>query len=279
MHLLAVCVVALVFGFVGSMPLAGPIAVMTISRAARGRYGEALRVGLGAAVAEGLYAALAFWGFTHLLGRSALVVPLSSAATALVLLPLGVRFMFWRADEERDHRESKAGTALLGFSVSALNPTLFVSWSAAVAFLYGALLQNPSEGDAIPFGLCAATGIASWFLVLVGLLRRFEGKFGRGMLGWAVRALGLALFGIGVWSSVRLVAWLVHRREASHSVPAPAVEEGSAPLRPLTCNPASSWSWRSPSRAGHWTDTARTGPRCRTPDRPSGPTSCCTGRG
>ena len=75
MRLIAICVMALVFGFVGSMPLAGPIAILAVARATRGRYGEALRVGLGAAVAEGIYAGIAFWGFTTFLARHAIVVP------------------------------------------------------------------------------------------------------------------------------------------------------------------------------------------------------------
>ncbi|MBV9945952.1 MAG: LysE family transporter [Myxococcales bacterium] len=248
MRLLAVCVLALLLGFVGSMPLAGPIAVMAISRAASGRYGEAIRVALGAAAAEGLYAGAAFWGFTHLLARSPLVVPLSRGATALVLVPLGVRFMFWRPAERGDHRESKAGTALLGFSISALNPTLFVTWSAAVAFLYAAPIPLPTEEDTIPFGVSAAVGIGSWFVLLVALLRRYEGKLRRDVLSWTVRALGLVLLGIGVWSGIRLAAWLVHRPDRS-TAGLPARRAGD--VLALTCSPAlGASSYRSCSRGG-----------------------------
>ena len=110
MRLLAVCVMALLFGFVGSMPLAGPIAILVLSRATQGRFGEALRIGLGAAVAEGLYAGLAFWGFTTFLARHAIVVPISHGVTAVVLLALGVRFMFWSADAGQGKPRSGAGT-------------------------------------------------------------------------------------------------------------------------------------------------------------------------
>src|ERR1700678_1643392 len=110
MRLLAVCVMALLFGFVGSMPLAGPIAILVISRATQGRFGEALRVGLGAAVAEALYAGLAFWGFTAFLARHAVVVPISHGVTAAVLLALGIRFMFWRAEAAQGEPKSGAGT-------------------------------------------------------------------------------------------------------------------------------------------------------------------------
>jgi hypothetical protein len=48
----AVSVVAFVFAFVGSLPLAGPIALLVVSNGAGGHYKEALRIALGAAVAD-----------------------------------------------------------------------------------------------------------------------------------------------------------------------------------------------------------------------------------
>src|SRR5258708_35133257 len=95
MPLLAVCLIAVAFGFVGSMPLAGPIAILTVSRAAHGKFGEALRVALGGAAAEAIYAGGAFWGFTTFLARHAVVVPVSQGATSLVLMGLGIRFVYW----------------------------------------------------------------------------------------------------------------------------------------------------------------------------------------
>jgi threonine/homoserine/homoserine lactone efflux protein len=205
MKLIAICVVALVFGFMGSMPLAGPIAIMAVARASRGKYGEAMRIGLGAAVAEGLYAGFAFWGFTTFLARHAVVVPVSQAVTALVLTAIGVRFTFWKPAPHRDTRENKAGTALLGFSVSALNPTLLLTWSAAVAALYARGLQEPSPAYAIPFGLCAAAGIGGWFVVLSALFKRFGGKLPEAGITWVIRFMGMFLVFLAVWSAVKLV--------------------------------------------------------------------------
>ena len=55
MSFVAVSLVALVFSFVGSLPLAGPIALLVVSNGVRGRYKEALRIAIGAALAEGIY--------------------------------------------------------------------------------------------------------------------------------------------------------------------------------------------------------------------------------
>jgi threonine/homoserine/homoserine lactone efflux protein len=209
MRLIAICIVALVFGFVGSMPLAGPIAIMAVARASRRRYGEALRIGLGAAGAEGIYAGLAFWGFTTFLARHAIVVPISHATTALVLTPVGVRFAFWRPSEGSEGpQENKAGTALLGFSVSAINPTLLLTWSAAVAALYSRGLKDPPPAYAIPFGLCAAAGIGGWFVTLVALFKRYGGKLPSAALTWVVRSMGLVLVVLGVWSGIKLARFI-----------------------------------------------------------------------
>jgi len=211
-HLLANCAVALAFGYLGSVPLAGPIAVMVLSRAAAGKFGEGLRIGLGAAVAEGLYAGMAFWSFAALLGRSTLLVPLARGATALVLMPLGVRFVFWRSKEDGDRRRGRAGTSLLGFSISALNPTLFLTWSAAVGVVLSRQPRPLWEWDAIPFGLSAGAGVALWFLTLVLLLRHYGEKLGRDVMPWMVRGLGLVLFAMGLWSAVGLARSLARGR-------------------------------------------------------------------
>jgi threonine/homoserine/homoserine lactone efflux protein len=210
MSLLASCAIALAFGFFGSMPLAGPIAIMTVSRAAQKKFSEALHVALGAAAAEGIYAGLAFWGFTTFLARHPVVVPVSHGVTAVVLAALGVRFAFWKLEEpEEDPRgKVRAGTALVGFSISMLNPTLLVTWTAAVAFLYSKGLHDTSATAAIPFGACAAAGVGGWFFMLVRLVRRYHGHLPGALLTWTIRVLGLTLVCLGVWSGVQLATWL-----------------------------------------------------------------------
>jgi threonine/homoserine/homoserine lactone efflux protein len=251
MHLVVVCAIALAFGFFGSMPLAGPIAVMVFSRASHRRYEEALHIGLGAAVAEGVYAAVAFWSFTSLLASHPLIVPVSRGVTAVVLTALGVRFAVWKAQEKKDKYERRPGTSLVGFSLSAINPTLLITWSAAVAFLYSKGLGVSSALAAIPFGLSAAAGIGAWFAILVAVLRKFEGKLPVAVLVWTIRLLGVGLVGLGVWSGVQLVQWL----EGDRGAPAPVVVS--------LCSPP--WSKRAPSS----TPTS--------PSRP--PSTSCSGTG
>jgi threonine/homoserine/homoserine lactone efflux protein len=239
MNVLAICVMALVFGFVGSMPLAGPIAILAVARATRGRYGEALRVGLGAAVAEGIYAAVSFWGFTTFLARHAIVVPISHGTTAIVLVGVGVRFAVWRPNEGATKApENKAGTLLFGFTVSAVNPTLLLTWSAAAAFLYSRGLHEPSPLYAIPFGVCAAAGISGWFLTLTALFKKYGTKVPRAGLTWVVRSMGLLLVVLGLWSGVKLVRYLEGTNTSASSAPRARMLASWTP----GARPSRSWS-------------------------------------
>ncbi|MCL2449112.1 MAG: LysE family transporter [Polyangiaceae bacterium] len=202
------CLVALVFGYVGSIPLAGPIAVLMLSRAAQRRFGEALRIGFGAAMAEGIYAGLAFWGFTTFLARQPIVLPLSRAMAAIILSAVGGWFVFWRPGTAKpDTRAHMAGTVLLGFSISALNPTLLLTWSAAVAFLYSKGFGGQPAFVAVPFGVCASAGVALWIACLVRLLERYGGRLPRGAMAALVRIMGLGLVGLGAWSWLQLAGF------------------------------------------------------------------------
>lgn len=206
MDTLITSLVAFGFGFIGSMPLTGPVAVMVFSASVQKQYGTALRIGLGASLAEAVYAAVAFWGFTRFLVSHPLVLPISRVSSAVILLALGVYFARWKPDgESQPGRERRPRGLVLGFSVSILNPTLLATWSAAVAFLYSRQLAEFTQLGALPFGVAAGGGVACWELVLVGLLRRYEDRFPRKVLTWVVRGMGVLLIAAALWAAVEFV--------------------------------------------------------------------------
>ena len=208
--MLLLLVLAFTFGFVGSMPLMGPIAVLVVSRCAERKYGEALRLALGASISEGIYAAVAFFGFATFLARYPSILPISRAITAVVLVALGVHFTRWKAQEQTELEEPKqtgAGAFFFGFSITALNPTLLATWSAATAALYAHQIVVMRWWMSFPFGLCAGAGIASWFIVFVWLLRRYQQRFDPRLLGVVVRAMGLVLVVLGLYSGFTFVRY------------------------------------------------------------------------
>jgi threonine/homoserine/homoserine lactone efflux protein len=212
MSLVVVAVVAFWFGLLGSVPLAGPIAVLVVSRAALEDYGDAWRIGLGAAIAEAIYAGVAFWGYATFLGRHPLINPISHAVTAVLLVGLGLRFMLFRQRKRAERRVRVAAkrTVLMGFAVSALNPTLFVTWTVAVAFVYSERHGRMASLLALPFGAAAGLGVVAWFSLLVHLIRTYKEVLTRDLLERVVRVMGALLIGLGLWSAWGFYTWLRH---------------------------------------------------------------------
>lgn len=221
MNLLAVVLVAFAFGFIGSMPLAGPIALLVFARGIEGDLRGAARIAIGASIAEGLYATVAFWGFSVLSAGHPLMVPISHGLTAIVLIAVGGYFLAWKPSTPADAatpspapRKSNGHTSALvvGFMISALNPTLIVTWSAAVAWLYSRQFVEFAPWMAAPFGGMAAVGVLSWFLVMLALLRRYRDRFPHKVLTWIVRSMGLALIAFGLFSAGQLASILFGSR-------------------------------------------------------------------
>jgi len=160
------------FGFLGSIPLAGPIAALVWSRGLEDRARSALYLASGAAVAEGAYAYLAFLGFAQIFARYGWIEPASRIAAAAASLGLGLRFVQRPRSLTRAPRDVGAGhrrAFLLGLTLTAFNPILLVTWAAAIAALYSLDLVRLEPWAALPFSLGACAGITAWFATLLGL--------------------------------------------------------------------------------------------------------------
>jgi threonine/homoserine/homoserine lactone efflux protein len=210
---LVVLVIGFLFGFIGSMPVAGPVSILVLERGLSRRYRSGLYLAAGAALAESVYAFLAFFGLTALLHRYPAVAPLSQAAGAVILLVLGVALVRRGHPREpaRAHRPAAHGDAVLGFTITALNPTLIATWSAAVTTLHGTGLVRASTGLALPFSLAVCVGIVAWFAVLLALVKRFGEKMSQRTIVVMVRVMGVMLLGLAVWFGVQFGVWLVGR--------------------------------------------------------------------
>jgi len=106
-------------------------------------------------------------------------------------------------------RDTWWGSLLLGAWICAINPTLIISWSAVVTTIHGSELIDLAPRHAVPFALGVGGGAASWFLVMVTLLRRYRERFSAQTLQSTVRLLGLLLIGLGVWFAVRFAHYFL----------------------------------------------------------------------
>jgi threonine/homoserine/homoserine lactone efflux protein len=215
-------VIGFLFGFIGSIPIAGPIALLVFAYGVGDRTKQALFIALGGAIAEGAYAYMAFWGLTRLLDAYSYVIPYSRGVGSLVLLALGIVFTFRTPKRhDFDEQQRRAGTKralFLGLTITALNPTLLVTWTAAATTLLSSGLISPSAlRNPIFFALGAMSGIVTWFATLLGLLQRYKSRFREETLARVVRGIGVALLGLSAWFGFRFVAYLVTGRALSIS--------------------------------------------------------------
>jgi threonine/homoserine/homoserine lactone efflux protein len=197
-------------GFVGSMPLAGPISVLVFGRGLCGRYRSGELVALGAGIAESLYAFLAYWGMSQLLDRHPMLVLASRGVAAAILLALGVLFGLRQpsAAPVPEAPEREKSSFLLGFAITILNPTFLATWTAAVAVLHSAGFVRRSAVSAILFAGGVLVGIVGWFWLMLRLMRRYRDRFRQETINRVLQGIGLLLVGMGVWFAVRFAQGL-----------------------------------------------------------------------
>lgn len=211
--MLVAALLGLTFGFVGSIPIAGPISALVLQRGLAERYMSAALIGIGGALAEGLYAFLAFFGFSKYLAPYPWIEPVSRGVAAAILVGLGISFM--RYDGARKAEERKADSAtqsfFLGLSVTLVNPTLIATWTATTTAVHSTNLMQTTPEAALPFALGATVGIGGWFSLFALIMKRYGSRFSPKTLERIVRAIGFAILGLGLWFAWRFVDFLLHR--------------------------------------------------------------------
>lgn len=204
-------------GFIGSIPVAGPVAGMIIERAMSGRHAAALAMAMGTAVAEGVYAFLAVFGMSHLLDYP-WVVPASKGFAGAVLVAVGLSFALRKPSHETNALEERvrsvkpksvAGQWALGFGITMANPTLLATWSAVTSTLVASEAVTLNAWTALAFGLAVAVGASSWFLIVVALIKRYSTKLSKRTIERVVQYIGWGLVGLGVWFLIDLVRYLI----------------------------------------------------------------------
>ena len=211
--MLPALLIAFVLSFLGSMPIAGPIAVIVVSKGLDNKPKDGLFIAIGAAVAEAVYAGLAFLGLTAALERYPILVPASRLMGCVILCGLGVYFIVRRPKKKEERAQGDkhvpATTALrsafLGLSVTAVNPTLLVTWTAAVGAAESTGFLRVSKLDALPFAGGVLCGIIAWFATFLWLLVKFQKKLRPESIDKVIRWMGVVLLVLGIGFGVRTI--------------------------------------------------------------------------
>lgn len=211
--MIALAAAALAVGFFGSVPVAGPVAVVVFKRSIEGRSESALAVAWAAAVGEGLYAFAAAIGMGLLIEGRPWVARLSTAVAAVLLAVVAIGL--WRAKPADPNVDvgADAGVkrgALVGFTLVALNPTMIATWSVVVSQFVAFGLYEASLGRAAVLGVGGAAGCGLWFTLLIALVRRLRARATTTVVlriqrVFAVLVLGLAAY--FAYSTIASVFW------------------------------------------------------------------------
>jgi threonine/homoserine/homoserine lactone efflux protein len=189
--------------FLGSMPPVGPIAVLLLERGVSGRDREGRGIALGAAIAETAYCAFAMAGVSELMQRHAIVETIARLVGIGILLLLGAHFARFTTAPPTGapHPEAapRGRPVALGFTISAANPVLIITWSGSIATLLSFAHLRFDLAERAIFVAAVFVGMFSWFHLFLWMLRRYRDKITLRAAQWAVRLAGWAMVGLALW--------------------------------------------------------------------------------
>jgi threonine/homoserine/homoserine lactone efflux protein len=135
---LTLFIVGAVTGFIYSMPIAGPISIIIVSKAFQGKVRYCLRTALGAAIVESLFVFIVVYGITALYEIYHPLMPYFLLIGAVFIIIIGLRIRKQKIDLQAletkaiitDKYENRGGLRT-GIIINITNPTLFISWFIA----------------------------------------------------------------------------------------------------------------------------------------------------
>lgn len=191
-------------GLVSSIPPAGPGALLQVRRGLEGRFLAGMAAGVGGALADGGYCLLAVLGLGYLVTAFPAFSKGLSWGGLVVLLLIGVRFV-WRKPPRFEGRakgsERPAALGrdfLLGFGLTASNPTNLVTWTTGVA-IFVSLTSFDFRGiGRFTFPVGVAIGDVAWSAILLRFLTWKGQAICERYLAIAMRLVGVAILALAL---------------------------------------------------------------------------------
>jgi len=218
-----------VLGFVGSIPIAGPVSATIIKMSIENRLEtQYLYIALGAGFMESCYAGSAFWGFGSLSAFIRAYEMVFRALGSIVLMVIGLSFMCSRTNQQAvASTENPEGTDLemgpliggessnrvveretlrrrtslmYGMGLTAVNPMLLATYTAALTTIYHYIKDHMifDGPHALLFAIGVCSGVNAELHILICLLRRYKHRLRGKMLTYGIQALGGLLFLLGL---------------------------------------------------------------------------------
>ncbi|MCO5070776.1 MAG: LysE family translocator [Rhizobiaceae bacterium] len=195
---------SLFLGLAIAAPL-GPIGALCINRTLERGFAAGVAGGLGTALADGVYAAFAAFGFAAF-----------SEALGMIDTPLrliGGAFMLWLGWKSMAPRPPRTaarvsardllGTTAATFLLTITNPMTILSFAAIFAGLGLASGTGTVGAALVVFGVFV--GSMLWWCLLSGGVALARGRLPDAFALWVSRLSGIVLIGFGLWAVVSTV--------------------------------------------------------------------------
>jgi threonine/homoserine/homoserine lactone efflux protein len=191
-------------GWVGSMPIGGPVSLFIFKRGATGRVRDGMLIAVGAAVAETAYCAAALFAYDLTLDLWPSLQPILGVVGALIMVALGIHFLRKRhvLAENAAVPPTPFGSIrelTLGFTMVAFNPSVLVNWLAVLAALHAAGIDVVDGMERLMLVGGVGTGIAAWFAVFLWLLHHGRARIRPVVFDRTLRAFGGGLCVLGLY--------------------------------------------------------------------------------
>jgi threonine/homoserine/homoserine lactone efflux protein len=211
MHYLLLIASGIIMGLIAAVPV-GPVNLICIRRTFAFGPVNGFVSGLGAALGDGIFAAITGLGLTwvaQLIEGYATIIELIGGA---MLVVFGYR-AFWAQALPRETEASadKGGATLVGaivstFALTITNPATLLAFTAMFAGLGGLAGGAGSYNDAAFVVAGVVGGSAGWWLVLTGIIGLFHARIDAGAMQMINRISGalVALFGVAVLGNLAM---------------------------------------------------------------------------
>jgi putative LysE/RhtB family amino acid efflux pump len=191
-------------GLAIAMPV-GPISLLCIQQALTRGFGAGVAAGLGVALADASYGAVAAFGLTAITNELVnLQVPLRVLG---VLAMLWLAWRIWRDADAPKHlapgaRSGAATTAQL-FVLTIANPMTILTFLALFVGAGVGLTASYAYSAALTLGVFA--GSLLWWVALSGIVGILRARINDQTLRWINRASALMIGGFALWIAAGLL--------------------------------------------------------------------------
>ena len=198
-ELLRALLTGFVCGFVVSVPV-GPVNLTVINKALQKGFQRAFLVGLGAAIAETVYATVLLAGHTTILELPA-VRDAMRIISVVVIAGVGLRSLLFKEEKfeardsatvvKVDERWHHPRAFMLGFILTISNLMLVVLWATLAALLFAREWVQPPLASRATCTAGVFLGCVSWFLLLAYFVSRAHRRVKPRTLTLLVRGCGV----------------------------------------------------------------------------------------